>query len=135
MRLSPMWLLAQRFWPWAWFPDRAAALEQSWEQSFNKVTEVDGLAASINSLKARAGAPSLFLNATWDDNGRRIVGSNLRYAKNETDEQDSFILSNDELAVIGHDLSLSTAAHNSARFPFVSPPGMWKHDGKIAGRL
>ncbi len=127
--------LAQRFWPWVWFPDRAAALEQSWEQSFKKVTEVDGLSASISSLKARAGAPSLFLNATWDDNGRRIVGSNLRYAKNIADEVDSFILSNDELAVIGHDLSLSTAAHNSARFPFVSPPGMWKHDGKIAGRL
>ena len=46
--------LAQRFWPWAWFPDRAAALEQSWEQSFNIVTEVDGLAASISGLKARS---------------------------------------------------------------------------------
>ncbi|MBI1983147.1 MAG: hypothetical protein HYS61_03000 [Acidobacteria bacterium] len=127
--------LAQRFWPMPMFPDRAAALEKSWEASFDEVSGDDRLNGSLVALGDRAGAPSLFLNATWSDNGRRIVASNLRYAKNNQDETESFVRSNDELAVLGYDLRLSTAAHNSARFPFVSPPGMWKHEGKIAGRL
>lgn len=127
--------LAQRFWPIPMFPDRAAALEKSWEASFSKVSGEGRLNGSLGALGDRAGAPSLFLNATWVDNGRRIVASNLRYAKENPDEAESFVRSNDELAVLGYDLRLSTAAHNSARFPFVSPPGMWKHEGKIAGRL
>lgn len=127
--------LAQRFCPLPMFPDRAAALEKSWEASFSKVSGEDRLNGSLGSLGDRAGAPSLFLNATWVDNGRRIVASNLRYAKDNPDEAESFVRSNDELAVLGYDLRLSTAAHNSARFPFVSPPGMWKRNGEIAGHL
>ena len=129
--------IAQRFWPIAMFPDRSAALEKSWERAFRKVTGDDRLKSSIGSLSLQPWRPSLFLNATWVDNGRRIVASNLRYAKakEDSDEADIFIRSNDQLAVLGYDLRLSTAAHNSARFPFVSPPGMWQRDGKIIGRL
>jgi hypothetical protein len=127
--------LAQRFWPIPMFPDRSVALEKSWEKAFKKVTGDDRLKSSIGTLSLKPWRPSLFLNATWVDNGRRIVASNLRYAKEDSDEADVFIRSNDQLAVLGHDLRLSTAAHNSARFPFVSPPGMWQRDGKIVGRL
>lgn len=127
--------LAQRFWPMPIFPDRAAALEESLEDSFYNISGSKALTGSLGALGVRAGVPSLFLNATWVDNGRRIVASNVQYSKDNPDEAASFVLSNDELDELGYDLRLSTAAHNSARFPFVSPPGMWKHNGKIAGRL
>lgn len=128
--------LAQRFLPVPMLPDRGVALEKSWEQAFKDATGDDRLNMSLASLTPQPSRPSLFLNSTWVDNGRRIVASNLRYAKEDgSAEAEIFIRSNDQLAVLGHDLRLSTAAHNSARFPFVSPPGMWKRNGKIAGRL
>ncbi len=127
--------LAQRFWPIPMFSDRATALERSWETAFRKVSGDDRLNTALGALDGSSWAPALFLNATWVDNGRRIVASNLRFAKNNPDEREAFIRSNDELAMLGYDLRLSTAAHNSARFPFVSPPGMWKHDDTISGRL
>jgi hypothetical protein len=129
--------LAQRFWPWPWFPDRSKALEKGWEQAFKTATGRDRMNDSLGLLPSKPQLPSLFLNATWADNGRRIVASNLKFDKKNVQEAFIFSRSNDQLAILGHDLRLSTAAHNSARFPYVSPPGMWKHkdDKTIAGRL
>jgi 3-deoxy-D-manno-octulosonic-acid transferase len=64
--------------------------------------------------------PALFLNATWTETGRRIVASNLKMSARQ------FPLAVDQLAMLQRDLSTSTAAHNSARFTGVSPPGMWR---------
>jgi Patatin-like phospholipase len=128
--------LVQRFVPYPLLPDRGAALEKAFEAGFRKTTGVDLLQSSLASLSVSQGArpwPALFLNATWVGNGRRIVASNLRYGPGP--EGKFFELANDQLAILGRDVRLSTAAHNSARFPAVSPPGTWKHDGKIAGRL
>lgn len=128
--------LMQRFWPWPWFPDRGKALETAWETAFLNVTKQDNLNLSLADLSRQPRAwPALFLNATWVDNGRRIVASNLRYDTAPGDEATIFARSNDQLAILGYDLRLSTAAHNSARFPVVSPPGMWKKAGVIQGRL
>ncbi len=102
--------LGQRFFPLPWFPDRAAPLEQAWESAFMAAAGENGLESSLAGLAKPW--PALFLNATWSDAGRRIVASNLRYA-----DADAFVRSKDQLAVLGHDLRLSTAAHNSARFP------------------
>jgi len=129
---------AQRFVPIPFFPDRGTALEQAWEQAFRDATDDDQLNASLSGLSRSRRGPALFLNSTWIDNGRRIVASDLRFASTEEDVEEgtAFARSNDQLAILGHDLRLSTAAHNSARFPFVSPPGMWRRaDGRIAGRL
>jgi hypothetical protein len=128
--------LAQRFWPFPMLPDRAAALEKAWENAFNDITGENGLNSSLAELSQRRAWPALFLNATWSDTGRRIVASNLRYADAPSPEATAFIRSKDQLSILGYDLRLSTAAHNSARFPYVSPPGMWRgKDGEIAGRL
>jgi hypothetical protein len=128
--------LAQRFVPYPIFPDRGAALEAAFETAFLRTTGVDLLESSLVSLSTGQNArpwPALFLNATWVGNGRRIVASNLRYDPGP--EGKFFELANDQLAILGRDIRLSTAAHNSARFPAVSPPGMWRRDGAIAGRL
>jgi hypothetical protein len=129
--------LGQRFFPLPWFPDRAAALEHAWEGSFVRATGQDGLAASLADLSRTKPWPALFLNSTWSDTGRRIVASNLKAEAPAAGSSEASFLFSDQLAVIGHDLRLSSAAHNSARFPFVSPPGMWRNpaDGKVAGRL
>jgi hypothetical protein len=127
--------LAQRFWPWPWFRDRGETFEQGLETAFRRTTGEDALNTSLGALSQVRPWPALFLNATWDDSGRRIVASNLRFATDHQPEAGVFALSNDELAILGYDLRLSTAAHNSARFPYVNPPGMWRAHGAIAGRL
>jgi hypothetical protein len=127
--------LTQRFVPFPVFPDRAAALERGWEAKLEALTGVDVLGRSLSSLSRQDHRPALFLNATWVDNGRRLVASNLRYAPEPSAEARAFARSNDQLAVLGRDLRLSTAAHNSARFPVVSPPGSWQGVRGTAGRL
>jgi hypothetical protein len=131
--------LLQRFLPWPLLPDRGRALESAWEQAFAVVTDGEGrFDLPLGGLNASAGRawPALFLNATWVDNGRRIVASNLRFDQQSGVAGEPLALANDQLARLGRDLRLSSAAHNSARFPLVSPPGMWRDaDGEIAGRL
>jgi hypothetical protein len=131
--------LLQRFLPLPVLPDRAAALEAAWEAAVREVSAGErSLSQPLGGLGAGDGRPwpALFLNATWVDNGRRIVATNLRFDEQSGVAGEPFARSNDQLAVIGQDLKLSTAAHNSARFPLVSPPGMWRDaDGAIAGRL
>ncbi len=129
--------LAQRFWPVPMFPDRAAALEQGWESAFLRTTGHNGLEDTLAGLSSQPRPwPALFLNATWSDAGRRIVASNLRFSRTPSTEATVFVRAQDQLDILGHDLRLSTAAHNSARFPYVSPPGMWRdRQGAIAGRL
>lgn len=130
--------LAQRFLPRPWLPDRAQALEQAWAEGFQAVYGHDGLNASFAALAQSQGRawPALLLNATWANSGGRLVASSLRLAQDATDAQAFSPLPKDQLAVIGHDLRLASAAHNSARFPFVSPAGSWRDDnGAVAGRL
>lgn len=129
--------LLQRFLPIAFLPDRGAALESGWEKAFLKNTGENKLRSSLANLSETRPWPALFLNATWSETGRRIIASNLRLSsQNEPEAASSFLRANDELAILGYDIQLSTAAHNSARFPFVSPPGMWRNsNGGIAGRL
>jgi hypothetical protein len=118
--------LLQRFFPVAFLPDRAKTLEMAWERSFEKETGSNALAGSFSALGAdkQAPWPVLFLNATWSNNGRRVVAATAKM-----DGDSAFRIANDQLARIGYDIRVSTAAHNSARFPYVSPPGSW-HEGK-----
>lgn len=131
--------LIQRFIFFPVFADRGVALEKAWENAYANVSadNTRGFRDSLVSLSAQPRiSPSLFLNATWAENGRRIVASNLKIDTQPGLEANIFSRSNDQLAILGHDIGMSTAAHNSARFPFISPPGMWKNkNGDIAGRL
>jgi hypothetical protein len=130
--------LAQRFLPRPWLPDRAQALEQAWTEAFAAVFGHEGLERSLVGLTHDQGRawPALFLNATWANSGGRLVASSLQLGQDPGDPDAFSPLPKDQLAVIGHDLRLATAAHNSARFPFVSPAGSWRDDaGEVAGRL
>ncbi|WP_354211912.1 MULTISPECIES: hypothetical protein [unclassified Bradyrhizobium] len=97
--------------------DRGEALERGLEQASK-----DLMAQSFVRFFPKVGSskkwrPALLLNATHQETGRRIITSNLRI------EKDTFIDSYDALELLQSDVRLSTAAHNSARFTYVSPAG------------
>jgi hypothetical protein len=78
--------------------------------------------------------PSLLLNATWVETGKRIITSNLHVAA--TRRREDFVDVEDAHAFFApRSVSLATATHMSARFTYVSPAGSLVKDGKIYGRV
>jgi hypothetical protein len=106
--------------------DRGKALELGFELASRTTHDEGGLAAhnflsffpAIGDGKTPSSwRPALILNATHQETGRRIITSHIKI------ERDIFIDSYDALQVLNSDVRLSTAAHNSARFTYVSPAG------------
>jgi hypothetical protein len=130
--------LVQRFIP---FPihyfDRGQALEMGWEKAWRDTMGNDRFAGSFVDLwkpGLREWMPALFLNGTSVEKGNRIITSNLRLTNNFLDADDAA----EKLA--SHNLGateatchipLSTAAHMSARFTFVSPAGRFPDGSHI----
>jgi hypothetical protein len=127
--------LVQRFLP---FPipafDRGRALEQSWERGWRKTIGGGRFADAFDALwrgDAPEEVPSLFFNSTSVESGKRTVVSNLRIS-------DSTLADVADLHTdTGARLPLSTAAHNSARFTYVSPAGRVKNaqSGMTSGHI
>jgi hypothetical protein len=106
--------------------DRGEALERSFEHASIAKDDPNGLLShSFLSFFPQIGSaeqsvpwrPALLLNATHQETGRRIVTSHLKI------EPDVFVDSYDALETLESDVRLSTAAHNSARFTYISPAG------------
>lgn len=77
-----------------------------------------GLIASRNKLsETQPHVPYLLLNATWVESGERAIASDLQI------HSSSFHGAKDQLTIAGRDISLATAAHNAARFPFINAIG------------
>jgi hypothetical protein len=113
--------LVQRFLP---FPverfDRARALETSWEDAWRKGMGNERLAEPFDGLWKGERAhriPSLFLNGTWVETGKRMIASNLAV------DVGIFNDTADVFSFIDYPIAASTAAHLSARFTYVSPAG------------
>ena len=116
--------LVQRFLPIACLPDRAQALEQSWEKSWAQHVGSDDLfARPFRGMLPGKGfdSPLLFLNSTDVATGRRVIVNALCEDRGEFDHVFHNALNG--MDVIGSDLRVSTAAHMSARFTYVSPAG------------
>jgi hypothetical protein len=112
--------------------DRALALEQAWERAWREaVPGSDRFAEPMAQLREGAGwAPLLFLNATWVEAGKRLVASQAAITPVD------FVDTEDAQAFFApRSLRLSTAAHMSARFTYVSPAGTLVKDGKQYGRV
>jgi len=113
--------LVQRFLP---FPverlDRARALEASWEDAWKSRMGNDRLAEPFDALWKGDRAhriPSLLLNGTWVETGKRMIASNLAV------DAGIFNDTADVFSFIDYPIAASTAAHLSARFTYVSPAG------------
>jgi hypothetical protein len=125
--------LVQRLLP---FPvahfDRALALEQAWERAWRReVQGSDRLAEPMARLReAKGWAPVLFLNATWVETGKRIIASQAAIGAED------FVDTEDAQGFFSpRRLRLSTAAHMSARFTYVSPAGTLVKGDKPHGRV
>lgn len=107
----------QRFLPLG-FPDRARAIEEGWELGWSRAVHTqrfgEGFLATTTANADRF--PSLFLNGTLVETGRRAIGSNVRI-------DNHFAYAVDAFDLIHADVPVSTAAHNSSRFPYISPAG------------
>jgi hypothetical protein len=127
--------LIQRFLPFpVGFFDRGTALEQSWERAWKSTFKTsDYFAAPFDSLWRQPGpawrVPALFLNGTWAENGWRLISAPVALGPEEVSAARNVA----ELA--DHPMRLSTAAHVSARFTYVSPAGTLVKDGKMAGHV
>ncbi len=110
----------QRFIPYPFLPDRARALEGGFERAWRATIAGDDRFAQgfLRLLRGReARLPSFFLNATAVETGQRMIGSNCRFTAGD------FAYALDPFAAAGADLRVSTTAHNSARFTYISPAG------------
>jgi hypothetical protein len=125
--------LVQRFLPVGFIPDRAKALETGWERGWRThIRTASGaddnfFSGGFAKMYADHGnmlVPSLFLNGTIVEQGQRTITSNCLLGDDIPDSYDT-------LSQLGSDVRLSTAAHNSARFTYVSPVGSMLNPGLI----
>ncbi|ARN80980.1 hypothetical protein MCBRY_002152 [Methylocystis bryophila] len=98
--------------------DRGVALEQSFEHASKGFLARPFLSFFPDrATTSKTWRPILLLNGTHEETGRRIIAGHVKI------ERDVFVDSLDELHMLGSDVRASTAAHNSARFTYVSPAG------------
>jgi hypothetical protein len=102
--------------------DRGTALERSFETASGGMLTRPFLSLFPYKMSPAAKGrapwrPILLLNATHEETGKRIITGHVLIERNV------FIDSLDALHVLGKDMRASTAAHNSARFTYISPAG------------
>lgn len=113
----------QRFAPFG-FPDRARALEQSWERAWGEAGFPESLWRDRGFRALWSGRdylPALLLNGTHVETGKRVITSNIDIAGSPAVFRDAYDFY--RLMPAGSEVRPSTAAHNSARFTYVSPAG------------
>jgi hypothetical protein len=98
---------------------RATALERAFEDASGGLLAHPFLEffPSADDLSAKPWRPALLLNSTHQNTGRRVITSHLKV------ERRVFLDAFDAHDLLGADMPASTAAHNSARFTYVSPAG------------
>jgi hypothetical protein len=97
--------------------DRGAALEQGFEHASQGLLERPFLSLFPYGGESAPWRPILLLNATHEESGKRIITSHVLIERNV------FADALDGLHVLKSDVRASTAAHNSARFSYISPAG------------
>ena len=109
--------------------DRGRALEMSWERSWSRALGVESSPEHQRGLErrfarlwhdwldTRCWLPLVMINSTLQETGQRVITSPVDVTDRLNDAEDF-------LAMVGErDLRLSTAAHNGARFTYISPAG------------
>jgi heme exporter protein D len=105
------------FLPDLWQDDRGAALEQGLEHASQGLLERPFLSLFPYGGESAPWRPILLLNATHEESGKRIITSHVLIERNV------FADALDGLHLLKSDVRASTAAHNSARFSYISPAG------------
>jgi len=117
--------------------DRSRAIEGTWNETWARTVENSKrFSAPFTELfQDPSGTnahwvPRLVLNSTWVESGNRGITTTFKV------EPRIFADAQSVLEVLGSDIALSTAVHNSARFPYTNPPGaVMDRAGKAHGHL
>ena len=125
--------------PWRMFEGRGAILEQAFERAWagQAPDGIGSLARPLQEVGAIRGRwfPRLLLNGTNSVTGQRMIAGTLLL--HDSGGEQVIVNALDQHAFLfpagdgrpASDLRLSTAAHNSARFPVVSPGGVLNNGG------
>jgi hypothetical protein len=137
------WVQCALPFPIRWF-DRAGRFEQNLEERFStyldplEANALSGPMLDLNAWRAQAEknwTPYLFLNSTNVEEGNRVIFSDITIngggKKEFADARDGHDLLSAGSAYDASDLPLSTAAHNSARFPYTNPAGRLPGDQRL----
>jgi len=115
--------------------DRSRAMEDSWSAAYERVTGRKTLDRPFLDVSKCEGAgcggasalayPALFLNGTHVHTGQRLLRAPLAWPNrlSENPASDELPQINDLTSLLQADVRLATAAHDSARFAYVSPAG------------
>ncbi len=125
--------LIQRF-MFVSIPDwsRATALEKAWEQGWQDSIKTKTFEEPFSNVwdtdKGRS-IPSLLLNGTIVETGGRLITSNIHVRNLDFPDavgtfDESPLNPEEKVPAFRERMRLSTAVHMSARFTYVSPPGM-----------
>lgn len=101
-------------------PVMATGLRASRPNNGSSSNETLNADPNIRGIGQQGHLPYLFLNSTWVESGERAIASEVRI---KSESHKDFPTARDTIDIIGQDLTLGTAAHNSARFPFVNAIG------------
>jgi hypothetical protein len=129
--------LLQRFLPIAFLPDRARALELSWEDGWRRACRPPGAAcADPDRMQrgltspwrgARAWSPQLLVNGVHEETGGLVLTGTMQTS--------GYVDAEDFIFETGRDVRVSTAILNGARFPFISPGGSYRTAAGVQGHL
>ena len=133
-------VLQKVWWPGVEAFDRSRAIEIGWEDEWQQVVPhserfaqpfTDLYTADCRLLggpRCDAWVPLLVLNSTWVESGNRGLMAPF--------QADIFKDAKSVTEVMQSDVRLSTAVHNSARFPYINPIGTVQDaQGKTRGHL
>jgi hypothetical protein len=128
--------LAQRLFPLGIFPDRAEAIEKSWEASWQRAMKSNRFEEDFLS-ESKGRLPALLLNGTSVGTGRRLITASFPLGIIRSDGTWAGL--NPEIIDFidrsGSTVRLSTAVDNSARFSWVGPAGTIRNHGDIVDRV
>ena len=111
--------------PYGFLNDRAVPLERSFEAAWDACEEGNWFRRPFRALWTEPppfAVPPLYLNSTVVETGQRLIVAPVRIGEPAFSEA----LSSEQ--ILGPELALSTAVHNSARFTYVSPAGTVRWD-------
>jgi hypothetical protein len=116
--------------------DRSSAMETAFAAAYNEHVHHDSMVEKFTGFRPvnAADVPVLLLNSTSVQLGRRIVTSPYPWPLSDlsVEEQDPI----DFHKLTGRDVSVATAVHNTARFPYISAAGRLRaKNGEYLGHL
>ncbi|HEX6162673.1 MAG TPA: patatin-like phospholipase family protein [Vicinamibacterales bacterium] len=116
--------------------DRSSAMETAFAAAYHEHVHHDSMVEPFTRFRPvnSEDVPVMLLNNTSVQLGRRVVASPYRWPLSDVsiEEQDPI----DFHALTGRDVSVATAVHNTARFPYISAAGRLRaRNGENLGHL